>query len=349
MQSDKIVARWLYLGVAMLMVQVLLGGITRLTGSGLSITEWKPILGALPPMNEAEWQLAFDKYRQIAQFRYLNQDFSLGDFQFIYFWEWFHRNWARFISVAFLFPFLYFLRRGWITRAMVSPLLGLFALGAAQGLIGWIMVASGLNDENLYVSHIRLAIHFLSAQLLIVCTYRFALGLSVKPEDRRNEPGLYRFALLMTTVLTVQLMYGAFMAGLKAATAAPTWPTINGDWIPRGLMNLHWIHHPLAIHFVHRSLAYLLLVLAALWVWKVRKVAPGLLARYRYVPAVLVLLQAVLGIATVLFSPQQVRNGFGPFEWMAELHQWVAMLLLMSLVWVLYLTRKGKRTATVTP
>ena len=148
--DKKIIARWLLLGVALLMIQVVLGGITRLTGSGLSITEWKPLLGALPPMNENEWQILFEKYKHIAQFKLLNQDFTISDFKFIYFWEWLHRNWARLISIVFLIPFFFFMYKKMITKEMIPKLIALFVLGLSQGLIGWIMVASGLNDENLY-------------------------------------------------------------------------------------------------------------------------------------------------------------------------------------------------------
>jgi len=344
MQSEKIIGRWLLLGVGMLMVQVLLGGITRLTGSGLSITEWKPILGALPPMNEAAWQKAFEQYRQIAQFKYLNQDFSLSDFQFIYFWEWFHRNWARLIGVVFLIPFGIFLYKKWITREMVPKLVALFLLGAAQGLIGWIMVASGLNDENLYVSHFRLAIHFISALVLIMFTYWFALSLLVKDRDRLAHRPLQQRTALLIALLFVQLIYGAFMAGLKAATSAPTWPRINGDWVPAALWSESWIHHPMAIHFVHRMLAYVLLLLIGWWYLKARKLSgSALFSKYSVVPVVLVLLQVLLGIVTVLYAPFQVRNGFGAFEWAAQLHQLVAMLLLMSLVWSYYLSRAPRQ------
>lgn len=340
-QKDKWVARWLLLGVAMLMVQVLLGGVTRLTGSGLSITEWKPILGALPPMNESEWQLAFEKYKTIAQFKFINQDFSIGDFKFIYFWEWFHRNWARFIGVAFLIPFVIFSIQKRITKAMIPQLLGLFGLGIAQGLIGWIMVASGLNDENLYVSHIRLAIHFISALILIAFTYWFALSLMINPKDQIQHKPLHRLTLLIIAVLTLQLIYGAFMAGLKAAMVAPTWPSINGDMLPAALWSEHWINHPINIHFVHRNLAYVLILLIGFWFFKATKVKESpLLSKYKFIPLLLVFLQVVLGIFTVLYAPNQVRNGFGIFEGLAQMHQLVAMFLLMSFIWVWYMLRR---------
>src|SRR6187455_1439815 len=150
------VAIWLLIGVGMIMIQVLLGGITRLTGSGLSITEWKPLLGALPPLNEDAWNKAFDQYKQIGQYKQINFDFTLSDFKFIYFWEWFHRQWARIMGLVFAFGFIYFIIRKRFKKEMIWPMVLLFLLGALQGAIGWIMVKSGLNENDLYVSHIRL-------------------------------------------------------------------------------------------------------------------------------------------------------------------------------------------------
>lgn len=341
MDNNKIIGRWLLLGVIMLTIQVLLGGITRLTGSGLSITEWKPLLGALPPLNEQEWLLAFEKYKQIAQFKYLNQDFSLGDFKFIFFWEWFHRNWARLISVVFLIPFVYFLVKKMITKEMIPKLIGLFILGLSQGLIGWIMVASGLNDENLYVSHIRLAIHFISALILIAFTYWFALSLLVKNEDRVVNTSLRKWTIAILVVLFFQLTYGAFMAGLKAATVAPTWPSINGDYFPATLLNMSWVSHAINVHFVHRMLAYTLIILIVIWYGKAHQVlSSAYFSKYKIIPLLLVSVQLLLGICSLWFSTNIARNSFGLFEWAAQLHQLVAMSLTMSFVWVLYVLRK---------
>jgi cytochrome c oxidase assembly protein subunit 15 len=142
-KRSSAVAIWLLIGVGMIVIQVLLGGITRLTGSGLSITEWKPILGVIPPMNDEAWQKAFDQYKQIGQYKHLNFDFTLGDFKFIYFWEWFHRVWARFMGLVFLIGFIYFLVTRRFKKEMILPMVLLFLLGALQGAIGWIMVKSG--------------------------------------------------------------------------------------------------------------------------------------------------------------------------------------------------------------
>jgi len=343
MNKHIIVGRWLLLGVILLVIQVVLGGITRLTGSGLSITEWKPLIGALPPIRETEWLELFEKYKQIAQFKYLNQDFTLSDFKFIFFWEWLHRNWARLISVVFLIPFIYFLQKKMITRDMVPKLIGLFLLGFAQGLIGWIMVASGLNDENnLYVSHIRLAIHFVSAIVLIGFTYWFALSLLIRTEDRiSTEPGLKKLSITLLSLLAVQLIYGAFMAGLKAATTAPTWPGINGSFIPDGLFLNNFFHHPLNVHFVHRLLAFLILIFFCYWYWQAMRVRSSLyFLKYRFIPLLLVVLQILLGILSVTNSVHLTRNGFGLFEYFALFHQVVALCLCMSLVWVIYILNR---------
>jgi len=189
-KKSNAVAIWLLIGVGMIVVQVLLGGITRLTGSGLSITEWKPLLGAIPPLNEADWQKAFEQYKQIGQFKQLNFEFTLSDFKFIYFWEWFHREWARLIAIVFLLPFVYFIIKKKFRQEMVKPLMILFLLGILQGLIGWIMVKSGLNEESLYVNHIRLAIHFISALGLLSYTLWFALQLLVDAKQLIQAPHL---------------------------------------------------------------------------------------------------------------------------------------------------------------
>ena len=161
--KSKAVASWLLLGVAMTVIQIAIGGITRLTGSGLSITEWEVVTGALPPMNEAHWQELFAKYKTTPQFQLLNFDFDLANFKFIFFWEWFHRLWARIIGLVFAFGFIYFIVKKYFKPSMIKPLVVLFLLGALQGAIGWIMVASGLEGDAVYVKPTRLALHFIFA------------------------------------------------------------------------------------------------------------------------------------------------------------------------------------------
>jgi cytochrome c oxidase assembly protein subunit 15 len=351
-RSSRPVALWLLTGVVLIVVQIILGGITRLTGSGLSITEWKPILGTLPPMNEREWQAAFSKYKEIAQFKHLNFHFTLQDFKGIYFWEWLHRVWGRLIGVVFLIPFLVFLVQRRFRADMVKPLLILFLLGGLQGAVGWIMVQSGLNNEDLYVSHIRLAIHFMLALGLLVYTFWFALKLLVPQKQVVGHGVLKKFALIILILLVVQLAYGAFMAGLKAATVAPTWPDINGAFIPENLTvyqgrqlsaSSAWVNNPIVVHVVHRNLAYLITVLIVCWtVIALRENRSRLFAKVRWWPVVFVAVQVFLGIMAVLKSYKAVPQGWGVFEWMAQLHQVVAIMLLLALVGVLYLVRLQK-------
>ncbi len=348
-RSSRPVAIWLLIGVAMIIVQIILGGITRLTGSGLSITEWKPILGIIPPVNEAEWQAAFGKYQEIAQFKHLNFHFTLDDFKFIYFWEWFHRLWGRLLGIVFLIPFVIFLVQRRFRSDMIQPLIILFLLGGLQGLIGWIMVKSGLNDEDIYVSHIRLGIHFMAAVVLLVYTFWFALKLLVPQSSISVSPRLHNFALWIVVLLTLQLTYGAFMAGLKAGTYAPTWPDVNGAFIPDNLTSHQGrsmsftsalINNPIAVHVVHRNLAYLITILILVWTLAARREKKNaLFDAVKWWPLLLVLVQVFLGVMAVLTSYKAVPQGWGVFEWNAQLHQVVALLLLLSLVLILYLLR----------
>jgi cytochrome c oxidase assembly protein subunit 15 len=346
-KQNRIIARWLLIGVAMLVVQVLLGGITRLTGSGLSITEWDPIMGAIPPLNETQWQHAFKGYQQIAQFKYLNSNFTLSDFKFIFFWEWFHRLWARLMGVVFLIPFIYFLIKGYFKKWMIVPLIMLFVLGGMQGLIGWIMVSTGLNDQNLYVTHFSLAIHFIAAMILIGYTLIFALALLVPQEQRIKNSSLKNFAFIILVLLTLQLVYGAFMAGLKAANTVPTWPSINGSFVPANIFAGNFIenalHNPIAIQFIHRTLAYIIFILIVVWWWKAgkEKISPAFNKTKNWL-VILVFTQVVLGILTVLNSTSTVAGKFGVFEWLAELHQLTGMLLLLCLLAALYIVKPSR-------
>ncbi|MBV7528778.1 COX15/CtaA family protein [Chitinophaga sp. sic0106] len=339
LKKNRPVAIWLYIGVGMLIVQVLLGGITRLTGSGLSITEWQPLLGAFPPMNEEAWQRAFDGYKQIAQFKLVNSHFTLADFKQIYFWEWFHRDWARLMGVVFLIPFIYFVAKKKIDQSMINPMLILFLLGGLQGAIGWIMVVSGLNNEDIRVSHIRLAIHFISALVLLCYVFWFAMRLSVKQQQILHVPALRKLNGWLLGIVAMQLIYGAFMAGMHAALNANTWPDINGAWVPTGMFSsgsiFHdIIHNPIAIQFIHRGLAYLITVLVVIWWLKSAHVpAHTQLHAIRYLPLLLVLLQVLLGVLTLLNSQTQIPIMY------AILHQGVGMLLLLSLVWTYFLSR----------
>lgn len=345
-RSSRLVATWLLIGVGMTVIQVALGGITRLTGSGLSITQWDVITGSLPPLNEQQWMVEFDKYRQTPQFQLLNFEFTLSDFKFIFFWEWFHRLWARTIGLVFAFGFVWFLVKKHFKKEMITPLLVLFLLGALQGAIGWIMVASGLTGDAVYVKPTRLALHFIFALGLLCYCFWFALQLLVKKESIIQQPKLRKWNITILAILVVQLIYGALMAGHKAATVAPTWPSINGDMVPATLFIdqpflLNFIDNKILIHFIHRGLAYLLLILILYWSLQlIHTKGSVLFEKTKRWPLYLVLAQVALGIASVLTSTGIVPGQWGAFEWMAQLHQLVGMLLLLSLVWTLYIVRK---------
>jgi cytochrome c oxidase assembly protein subunit 15 len=353
-QKSKAVANWLLLGVWMTVIQIALGGITRLTGSGLSITEWDVVTGALPPLSEAHWQELFAKYKTTPQFQLLNFDFTLANFKFIFFWEWFHRLWARTIGLVFAFGFIYFFVKKYFKPSMIKPLVILFLLGALQGAIGWIMVASGLEGDAVYVKPTRLALHFIFALGLLSYTYWFALSLKAKPIEKSSVSAegqfklvrIRKWAWIILAILFFQLIYGALMAGHKAANVASTWPTINGQWIPVGLNSkdgffLNSVNNTIWIHFVHRGLAYILLALIIYWstlMFKIR--GNAFWSKVNRLPLLLVLLQVLLGIATVLSSAYIVPGAWAKFEWFAQLHQLVGMLLLLSVVNIIYGTKE---------
>ncbi|MEO9211297.1 MAG: COX15/CtaA family protein [Ginsengibacter sp.] len=335
---NKNVVRWLYFGVFMLVVQILLGGITRLTESGLSITEWKPITGTLPPFNISEWQIEFDKYKNTDQFKYIHSDFTLSDFKSIFFWEWFHRTWARLMGLVFLFGFFYFLIKKQLKKEMVIPFVILFVLGIIQGAIGWIMVASGLVPEKMFVGHIQLATHFMAALLLLCYTFWFALKLSVRRESLVVNSTLKKWTYIIFGLLFFQLIYGAFMAGLHAAVVAPTWPTINGEWIPHLINELspNWrnvLDNPITVQFIHRALAYTILIVVFIWFSKAKKIKfSPLLNKAKWLLVAFVLLQVLLGILTVITSPYG-----NAIIWFGVAHQLVAILFLMTVILILYL------------
>lgn len=226
---------------------------------------------------------------------------------------------------------------------MVIPMIILFLLGALQGALGWIMVKSGLNDEDIYVSHIRLAIHFMAALGLLAYTFWFALQLLIPGNATTSHPSMHKLSLTLLGLLLVQLIYGAFMAGLKAGSFAPTWPTINGQWWPMGMTDekagFFLTDNPLTVQFIHRGIAYLLTILMIYWYLRARKLpSSSLFGRYRAWPLFLVFTQVVLGILTVIYSDNK-----NSLLWLGVGHQFVAMLLLMSLVFMTYLLQ-GKRT-----
>ncbi|MFZ4057364.1 MAG: COX15/CtaA family protein [Ferruginibacter sp.] len=341
--ANKQIAHWLMVGVAMIVVQVLIGGITRLTESGLSITEWKPITGILPPMGDAVWQELFEKYKQTDQFKYVHQHFSMSEFKMIFFWEWFHRVWARLMGMVFLIGFIYFLAKRKFKREMILPMVILFVLGGIQGFIGWIMVKSGLVPEKFYVGHIELTTHFIAALILLSYTWWFALKLKTPTHAIQVNRPLNKGLILLLVVLFFQLIYGGFMAGLKAAISAPTWPTINGSWMPAEMFSEDGLlknisFNPLMIHFIHRGLGYLLFIVVFIWWVKAKHIQTYKpVGFFRTALLVLIVLQVGLGILTVMNATNNTL-----LIWVGVSHQFVAMLLVLTLVALLFFIRSKK-------
>jgi len=294
---------WLYVCAAMVLAILVVGGITRLTDSGLSITSWEPLNGAFPPMNAADWSREFEAYKQIPQYKLLNQDMTLAGFQYIFWWEWLHRLLARLIGVVFAVPFLVFLIQRRFTWNLALPLAGLFFLGGLQGAIGWWMVSSGLEDLT-SVSQYRLATHLGTALLLFLALIWVARRL----EPERPVPAdAQRGAVALLLVLVfIQIIAGAFVAGLDAGQGYNTWPLMDGALVPTGLdaIDPWWknlFENALTVQFVHRTIAYVIvLYVAALWFW--RRGQGSFAGANGWLPriAILVLLQAALGITTLL-------------------------------------------------
>lgn len=303
-QRDRLrpVRIWLYCIALLVLCMVAVGGITRLTGSGLSIVEWKPISGTLPPLSEAEWLADFEAYKQIPQYEYVNKGMSLEEFKFIFFWEWFHRFLGRFIGLAFAVPFLVFLFQKRFSWNLAAPLAGLFILGGFQGGLGWWMVSSGLS-QLVSVSQYRLAAHLGAAALLFMALVWVARRLDPRPMTpiRPRWPIVVLLALVF-----VQLIAGAFVAGLDAGMGYNTWPLMDGALIPRGLdvIDPWWknlFENALTVQFIHRCIAYVVVIYAGFLVWRQAR-AGGFAGAHGWLPRIglLILLQVVLGIATLL-------------------------------------------------
>jgi len=295
---------WLYAVVVILLAIFLVGGATRLTGSGLSITEWKPIHGVIPPLSDAEWQEEFAKYRQIPQYEQLNKGMSLEAFKTIFWWEWAHRMLARGVGFVVALPLAFFWLSGRLEPALKPRMLGLLALGGLQGAIGWWMVASGLT-ERVNVSQYRLAIHLVMASLIFVATVAVARGLAPQRAGPA-APGTRRFAGWLVVFVLVQLYLGALVAGLHAGLTYNTWPLMDGSLWPDGLLTIepawrNFFENPKTVQFLHRLGAYFVMA-AALWhALAARRAEPGSPHAHRALLLLgLVTLQAALGIATLL-------------------------------------------------
>lgn len=325
---------WLFTVAAFVFAMVIVGGATRLTGSGLSITEWQPILGAVPPLTDSAWQEAFEKYKHIPQYELVNKGIGLDSFKAIYWWEWSHRLLGRLTGFVFLLPFVYFLWRRAIPKPFVLKVGALFVLGGAQGALGWFMVMSGLSDR-ISVSQYRLAAHL--ALATVIAAYAFWLALSIRDEAGDKEaksantaaPPVKLAALILGGLIYLQIIAGAFVAGLKAGLASNTWPLMNGEIIPPGMdyyspvyMNL--FENPLTAQFAHRLIAYFIAIYAAafafaIWHWPALRLPAAAIAA-------VVLFQIALGVATIVY---------GVPLYFALAHQANAMVLLALSLWAI--------------
>lgn len=335
------IAIWLWSGAALIFLMVLIGGITRLTGSGLSMTDWNLIMGSIPPLNETQWQQAFEQYKQFPEYQLRNTGMSLDGFKAIFFWEYTHRLLGRLIGLVFLVPFLYFWVRGWFTPRLLRRALLLFGLGALQGVMGWIMVKSGLVDVP-YVSHYRLAAHLLLAFALLGLCCWYALDLRTRdgrkgPDYPARAPDLPLVGLesLRTWALTVgglfflQVLWGAFTAGLDAGYMYNTFPMMNEGWLPREGASMqpfinNLFENPGTVQFIHRLLGTVLaLAVIGLW-WKTRREEMGsYFRRPALLLAVIVAAQYLLGVFTVLY---QVPVSLGVAHQAGALLFWIGWL-----------------------
>ncbi|HWK35628.1 COX15/CtaA family protein [Sphingomonas sp.] len=322
-----LLVRWLYAVAVLIVAMVVVGGITRLTESGLSITEWKPISGIIPPLTDAQWQAEFANYQRIPEYQQINHGMSLAAFKAIFFWEYLHRVLGRVIGMAFALPLLWFWVRRQIPRGYGWRLTALLALGGFQGAIGWWMVTSGLSVRT-DVSHVRLAIHLLTALVILGGIVWTALDLRVlaRSGGTARPARMTVIGAVALVLLFVQLGYGALMAGLNAGLAANDWPLMNGRLFPtEELANRSFldaaINDPFVVHFIHRWWAWIafagLMVLA-------RKARAAGDRRASIAIHSMVGLQILLGIATVMT---------GVPIWLAALHQLVGTLLLIATVW----------------
>ena len=286
---------------------VVIGGITRLTGSGLSITEWKIVTGTLPPLSKDAWQEEFEAYKQIPQFKLINSDFTLSDFKNIYWWEYIHRLIGRIIGIVFLIPFIWFWLMKKLPSGFMKKALVLFALGGFQGFLGWFMVKSGLS-ENIHVSHYRLAAHLISAFTVFGFTFWYALDVTSPPTLLPKEKAIKRVAVILLCVVILQIIYGAFVAGLKAGYGYPTWPKMGNEWIPGDITVLepvwkNFLEGHAGVQFIHRYIAYVVVLLVGILFYRSRKTETTL-EQKKIIDAlgIIVLAQFILGVITLLYG-----------------------------------------------
>ena len=327
----------------MLIGQVILGGITRLTGSGLSITSWDIITGVIPPMSKAEWIELFEIYKQTPQFKKINSDFDLRDFKFIYFWEYLHRLWARTLGIVFLIPFVIFLIKKQIDIFLVKRLFLVVFLTALTASAGWIMVQSGLVDRP-WVNAYKLTLHFILAILTIAAMVKAIADVYLM--ENKQKKGYTGFVMILLSFTFLQLIFAGLLSGMRAGLYFPTWPSMNGRFIPEVLLDSNnWTWHnmtnydsfdfaPALVQFIHRMLAYIILVLTVYYYHKKRNRVHTRAIKWLTLSYVLVVFQVFLGIMTLL----KIKTGIPLFY--GTMHQLVGILFTISLLFLFYCLRK---------
>ncbi|SEQ30564.1 COX15/CtaA family protein [Neolewinella agarilytica] len=338
---------WLIVGLIMVVGQIVIGGITRLTESGLSITEWEPLSGAMPPLNAADWQVEFEKYQASPQYEKIFADITMEDFKFIYFWEWFHRQWARMMGLVFAVGFAIFWRKGWLDGPLMRRLGITVLLAALAASFGWIMVASGLIDRP-WVNAYKLTIH-LCLGISLFSYLLWTILKVIQPKTRAfPHSAVDKWLWPLNIVLFLQLILGGIMSGAKAALPYPTWPDMNGHFVPPILHDASaWtvdnlvyyeqsLFQPALIQFLHRMTAYTLIIMVIAYLLQTRKAKIGAYTQNANTLLIILLItQAILGIATVMSSQGQVPVGLG------VAHQFGAIALVGAIVYLNYLFRPG--------
>jgi cytochrome c oxidase assembly protein subunit 15 len=335
MKKNKSVIIWLLSGCFLVFIMVVVGGITRLTNSGLSMTDWHLVTDTFPPLSEEKWQEAFERYKQFPEYQKINihNDFALSDYKFIYFWEWFHRFIGRIIGIVFILPFVYFLFKKKIDKSTLNKCYILLGLGALQGFFGWFMVRSGLID-NPDVSHFRLALHLTTAFITFAYTFWVALDL-MYPEKKFIVTSLRTIARYTLAFILLQIIYGGFVAGLNAGLIHNHWPMMSdGQFMHESIfleqknLFLSFIEGKSGVQFIHRILAYIVVGMIVLLYFKSRKFSLDK-AQSNGVNSllVLVLIQFILGVFTLLYSVPL---------WLGLTHQISAFFLLTAMTFTLH-------------
>ena len=332
----KVLIYWLLTGCVLTALMVIIGGVTRLTESGLSMTDWQLISGAIPPLNEVDWQEAFEEYKQFPEYQKVNKGMSLSEFKFIFFWEYFHRVFGRLIGLVFIIPFLFFWLKKKISKELMPKIILIFMLGCFQAFLGWWMVKSGLVDRP-DVSHLRLAAHLISAFGLISYIFWVMLGLYYQGPFPAHKK-LNRWIKWILVIVVLQIVYGAFVAGLRAGLLCPFFPTmcnmdnlLLGNWTGNLALGMPEYLVKLNLQNIHRLLAYVVYAVIAVLAMKAKgwklsgKAKMGINTLF-----LLVNIQFVLGVFTLIYQVPLL---------LGVLHQFVALLLLLSIVYLLRVTK----------